>query len=136
MLIFVDRLERVVESTPVVAAPSRSSSPRSPSMCMCSIEAQVQYSSSPSRSALQETAPLLPITQLCPAVPASTMPTIPITRQFSRRRKMMSREGGERGRGGAVNTVAVSVVASPHMRLCPANLILPRITTFLTPPQQ
>ena len=31
----------------------------------------------------------------------------------------------------AVNTVAVSGVASPHMRLCPATLILPHITTFL-----
>ena len=43
---------------------------------------------------------------------------------------------GEDDVGRAVNTVAVSGVASPHMRLCPAILILPHITTFLTLPQQ
>ena len=96
----------MVESTGVVAATSRSSSPRSPPPAP-------QLSRKP-RHYYQLPKP-------CSATQYNRDTNYPAI--FP---------PGEDDVWRAVNTVAVSGVASPHMRLCPATLILPHITTFLT----
>ena len=97
----------MVESTGVVAATSRSSSPRSPPLLL----------SSPGNRAT------ITNYRCCRAVQARTIADTNHPAIFP---------PGEDDVWRAVNTVAVSGVASPHMRLCPATLILPHITTFLT----